>query len=1224
MKRSYDIVAISASIVFNNFGDHDRNGAIYVLREKKEEVKRQLKENQFCVSELVQPLTIRANEGDEVEIHFKNELNHPASIHFHEADYDAQTSDGAFVGFNEDTTVPPNGEITYTIQANHEGIYFFHDNSDPDSSQDGTNIHGLFGALVVQKRGSWWTDPITGEHLNSGVYADIHHPFLPSFREYAWYFHDEQPVKDLTGNKILDPRTGQEAESTHAVNYRYEPAHNRFKLIEAGVVCPECDGEEVHHDSWAFGDPPTPILKGYRGDPAKIRVIHAGIKETHVFHYHVHQWFKDPKDINSEIIDSQAVSPQSHFTVEPFYGLGSLQGAIGDVIIHCHLYPHFDIGMWGMNRIFDTLQDGSQCYPNGEPIAALQPLPDRTTPPKPTKEKPGFPNFIPGKVGFKAPRPPLGIVGGRGMTELEKNAAVPNARPGAVFTDSCLGNPVVKEFNISVIQRELVYNEQGWHDPKGRLYVLDEDLDDVMSGKKEPEPLVIHAEAGSCIRINFTNRLPNVLDGDAFELVTRTYEVGAHVHFVKFDVLCTDGANVGWNYDSAVLPNETIRYEWYADIELKAFFYHDHLFANAQQNHGLFAGGVIHPRFSKFLSSMSCEEIDHGTQITVTNPLIPDYRDFTLFVQDFTNLFKLDGTPIEPPPFPNSPQDPGIFAVNYKNEPLRFRLGEDKDPAYSFSSFVKGDPCTPILQAYEGDSIRIHLFQGAHEESHGFNLHGLPWKYESRDVNSKWLEQQHIGISESFTLQTFIPRNGDYLWAFETEEDVWTGTWGLVRAFANKHDHLIPLLDREELPDLAEGQCILPEVTGKPPAPPKEVLSTGPDNAPVRKYHVVAFQTPIKYNEFGDHDPYGIVFALEEDVDEILNGKNPEPLVLRGNAGDVIEVTLENKLKKDLFPFPDGIHPYPDVKDQAFYPPSLRISLHPQLLDYDVKSSAGETVGFNPDQTVEPGNKITYRWYVESSHGACGLWDMADLRNHLSFGTFGMFIAEPKGTTYHEPTTLEKVHKGTSVVLKHPLLPDVREFALLMHDGVRLEDKNKKVIIDPADGILGEDEESDLFDTFDNGSRGFNYRSARLINRLNVHPVKKDLFNSDTFGDPPTPIFEAYRNDPVVLRLVCPAERKRSHTFHLHGHSWLSDDKDIGSSIVSIEPNMLKGHCANIKLLFGAGGINGFAGDYMYRSGNFRWDLELGMWGIMRVHERNLNNLAEINNISADSKEEKS
>ena len=196
------------------------------------------------------------------------------------------------------------------------------------------------------------------------------------------------------------------------------------------------------------------------------------------------------------------------------------------------------------------------------------------------------------------------------MTELEKKAAVPNARPGAVFVDSCLGNPVVVEFDVSLIEMPIVYNKQGWHDPKGRLYVLDCDVDDVLAGRKEPEPLTLHINADSCIRLNFTNRLPHVRDGDAFLLVTRTYEAGFHIHFVKFDVLVADGANVGWNYDSSVLPGETIRYEWYADTELKAFFLHDHLFATSHQQHGVFGTGIIHPRFSKALDSCRCSNFN--------------------------------------------------------------------------------------------------------------------------------------------------------------------------------------------------------------------------------------------------------------------------------------------------------------------------------------------------------------------------------------------------------------------------------------------------------------------------------------------------------------------------------------------------------------------------------------------------------------------------------------
>ncbi|WP_047985567.1 cupredoxin domain-containing protein [Ornithinibacillus californiensis] len=1211
MIRKYHVVAIPIRIVVNTFGDHNPNGMMYVLKENEQKVKDLVKKNPFTPVELVEPLVIRANEGDTVEILFENKLPFNTGIHFQEAEYDVCDSDGAMVGYNKDSTAAPNECMLYRIHAVREGNYFFSDLGNPSSSEDGSNSNGLFGGLCVQNRFSWWTDPVTGEPKNSGAYADIHHPILPSFREYVWMFHDEMEVNDVTGNRPINHISNQEEESFHGANYRYEPENRRSQLLAEGVVCPNCEGEEVHHDSWVFGDPSSPILRGYVGDPAKIRLFHGGEKETHVFHYHVHQWLSDSKDLSSEVFDAQAISPQSHYTIEPLYGLGSLQGSYGDVVIHCHLYPHFAAGMWGMNRIFDTLQDGSQCYPNGVPIQALQPLPDREAPPKPTELHPGFPNFIPGKVGNKAPRPPLGIKGGRNMTELETNAAIDSPRPGAVFTDPCPKGVPVKEFNISVIELPIVYNKQGWHDPKGRIYVLDEDLEDVLSGKKEPEPLVIHASAHTCLQINFTNRLPHILDGDAFQLVTRTYESGFHIHFVKFDVLVCDGANVGWNYDSSVLPGETIRYSYYADVELKAWFFHDHLFPLAHQHHGVFGSGVIQPRFSKTLDPKTGEEVDHGTQVTVTNPLIANYRDFVLFAQDFTQMFDQDGKPLNPPNFPGSQDDPGLFGVNYKNEPLQFRLGPDCDPAYSFSSHVHGDPITPILEAYEGDPIRIRLLQGAQEESHSFNVHGLKWHKERGNLLSKQESQQHIGISESFTFETYIPRAGDYLWAFETEEDLWNGLWGIIRAYDEKVPHLISLSDR---PAPLKRSKPLPKSSGKNPPPavdPTNALASGP----IKRFDIVAFQIPIQYNDFGDHDPHGIIFALREDMDDIIKGrKQPQPLIIRANRGDTVDVTLTNMLKADLFPFKDGIYPYPEVKEQAFYPPSLRISLHPQLLDYDVKTSAGETVGFNDDQTVGPGEKRTYRWFVDSSYGACGLWDMADIRNHKSQGAFGAFIAEPRGTEYLDPYTLQTVKTGANVIVKNPFLPKIREFVLVMHDGVRLLDKDGQLIIDPIDGILLPPAEAEEVDTYDQGSRGFNYRSERLINRYRKHPVLHELFSSITFGDPSTPVFESYVGEPITIRLVTPAERRRSHTFHLHGHRFRFDAKDMNSRVESFAGFNVAGAIRDLELISGAGATNGFHGDFMYRSGNIRWDIEQGMWGIMRVHRELQEHLPPLNN----------
>lgn len=1212
MIRKFHIVAIPIRIVINNFGDHNPNGMMYVLKENEETVKKLVADNPFTPVDLVQPLIIRANVGDDIEVCFENQLPFASSMHIQQAEYNVETSDGAFVGFNPDTTIPlcpPGGTQIYRWTVIEEGVHIFTDLGNTLSSELGSNTNGLFGALIVEAKGSWWTDPVTGTPLNSGLYADIHHPFLPSFREYAWVFHDEMGIKDLSGENPINPFTLQ-PEMAHFVNYRSEQASNRARLIMEGVVCPNCEEEEVHHDSWTFGDPATPILRAYVGDPVKIRLIHAGVKETHVLHYHVHQWFFEPEDPESEIIDSQAVSPQNFYTISPLYGSGSLQGAFGDVIIHCHLYPHFAEGMWGMQRIFNTLQDGSQCYPNGVQIKPLQPLPDRPRPPEPTPDMPGFPNFIPGIVGCKAPRPPLGIIDGREYTELEKNQFAPNAVPGAVFVNPCIeGVTPVREYHIVAIQMPLCYNREGWNDPEGRLYVLAEDEDAVLSGEKPPEPLVIRANAGECIRIKLTNKLPETLGGNAFQLLTRTYEASAHIHFVKFDCLASDGANVGWNYDTSVLPGETIIYQWCADVELKATFFHDHLFANSHQQHGVFASINIQAKGSQFYDPYTGDIIRAGTQAIITNPLIPDFREFTLFVHDFALLFDANGCPLNPPPFPGSQEDPGVMGVNYRNEPIQFRLAEpDCDPAYVFSSWVHGDPVTPLLETYNGDPVRIRLLQGAHEESHIFNLHRQRWHRERRNVENKLVQQQHIGISESFTAEFAIEGDGDFdmLYYYGGIDDIWLGLWGILRTFKNKVPHLLPLPDRPVPP---ERKNLLPSPTGN--KPPKAVSSGEPcdHNAPVRKYNVVALQTPIIYNEAGDQDPFGIVFALEEDVPEILNGKlNPEPLILRGNVGECIEVTLHNMLPKVFHN--DGTHGYPRVPVDAFFPTSSRISLHPQLLQYDVRGSDGATIGFNLDQTVAPGESITYRWFVDADHGACNLWDMADLRNHRHHGAFGIFIAEKKGSTYLHPVTRQEVKTGSQVIISHPLLGEFREFVLIMHDGVRLFDSEKNLIIDPEPIFVEREDAAEDFE--DQGSRGFNYRAERFSHRLKKNPDISKVFSSQVHGDPATPIFLAYPGDPVTVRFVFPADKPRAHSFVIHGHKWNRDTNNLSSAIVSVTGQNTVGSTGNFELFYGAGSFLGLPGDYMYRSGNILWDIELGLWGIIRVLEKRENCLAPL------------
>ena len=78
------------------------------------------------------------------------------------------------------------------------------------------------------------------------------------------------------------------------------------------------------------------------------------------------------------------------------------------------------------------------------------------------------------------------------------------------------------------------------------------------------------------------------------------------------------------------------------------------------------------------------------------------------------------------------------------------------------------------------------------------------------------------------------------------------------------------------------------------------------------------------------------------------------------------------------------------------------------------------------------------------------------------------------------------------------------------------------------------------------------------------------------FGDPATPLFESYAGDPVTIRLVTPAERRRSHTFHLHGHRWRFDTKDINSRTESFVGFNVAGATRNLELLGGAGAYGNF------------------------------------------------
>ncbi len=124
------------------------------------------------------------------------------------------------------------------------------------------------------------------------------------------------------------------------------------------------------------------------------------------------------------------------------------------------------------------------------------------------------------------------------------------------------------------------------------------------------------------------------------------------------------------------------------------------------------------------------------------------------------------GGPVIPRPCPEaiSADDPGTYALNFRNEPIGLRVfngivgpgvgqapGLAGDLSFAYQSRTDraipelntqpvgpyppltadvqpGDPWTPILRVYMGDQVRIRVQVGAHEEEHNFTIPGLKWK----------------------------------------------------------------------------------------------------------------------------------------------------------------------------------------------------------------------------------------------------------------------------------------------------------------------------------------------------------------------------------------------------------------------------------------------------------------------------------------------------------------
>jgi hypothetical protein len=622
----------------------------------------------------------------------------------------------------------------------------------------------------------------------------------------------------------------------------------------------------------------------------------------------------------------------------------------------------------------------------------------------------------------------------------------------------------------------------------------------------------------------------------------------------------------------------------------------------------------------------------------------------------------------------------GTQSLNYYNEPIPWRLGQFKDLSYAFDNqtalavnpnIPNPDPWTPLMRAYQGDNVQVRTLVGAHVFAHQFNLAGPTWFSEPSWKNSGYRSNQPMGLSEHFELLFKVPSssaplpvNGsvrkcpdgmssancvDYFYSPSFDETgVAHGNWGIFRSYdptatANKlaalpnnsissSNNVTYATCPAGLPASQKRVYNITAVTaqkalsGQPQLPGELVFNTRvmPDTGPGSSPGNISTLLGVMYVRSEDLDSNGV----------LKPGVQVEPLILRANAGDCVDVNLTNKIDPSSKVFSHNFNwPAPfnitvpntsstDGNGTTQVPAynakmSSYVGLHPQLLSYDAATSFGMNIGWNSkgraDQFANFNETVKYQWYAGKidrgtngtlnytpvEFGALNLISSDPMFQHPN-GVFGQMIIEPAGSTWQcgDPGSLASCDPGSGVsrasaTITAPAGIKFREFSIMLSDAL---------ITSAAQPV-----------------NAINYRTEPANHRYAKPGTDVSCMTSNTLadptqttpaqiGEPQTPIFKANPGDEVRFRMTHPLGTGNSEVFTIHGHSWLRNPYQNNSSLIA--PNNLSqwmgsrdnhGSSDHFDLVIPqAGGTFNRPGDYLYTT-YLPADASAGSWGIFRV-----------------------
>jgi hypothetical protein len=513
------------------------------------------------------------------------------------------------------------------------------------------------------------------------------------------------------------------------------------------------------------------VFRAYHKDPVVVRNVVGSHEEMHTFNLHGHRWLNEPDNPESALTDTQSIGLAEFFNYE-LQGsdvkrkpatrqetlakvrnseangtpkiLAGGAGKPGDYLYGSTPLDDQWLGLWGIFRVPD------------ERVSGLEPLPDRPAPvDDPAADE--WPALTPANAEAKPPGPDSGKI--------------------------CPVGAPTRVYDATATLGKIVYNAKtGDHDPNGLFYAPTDDVDidprtgvSKLKAGRKPAPLFLRANAGDCLKVTLRNGMPatGIPDHDSdipADVLTphkmfadapfpKSNRVSLHPGLVKYDVLRSDGATVGYNFDGTVGPGKSIQYVWYVDPSLEGATTNlvDLGDRRGHRHHGLWGGLFVEPKGAIWTdpkTGLSLAGVPNkageivGTKTAEAADIswtTPDgkrsaYREFAIDFQDGLFLRDKNGELIREAGHVDDPYELGTRGINYRTERFAPRLGPSpnaQDHVDVLSSARHGDPATPVFRAHPGDRVRLRVLEGSDRgRAHTFLLHGHEWPNQYTDAGS--------------------------------------------------------------------------------------------------------------------------------------------------------------------------------------------------------------------------------------------------------------------------------------------------------------------------------------------------------------------------------------------------------------------------------------------------------------------------------------------------------